>query len=215
MNKTTKICSKCGRELPLTDFYVRRQSKDGRDYKCKDCSKAYAQMRRRDYPELTKQIATRTREKHREEIRQREREAYALNKNDPNYIEKRRDYYRKVQAPKSKAKRKKVKDNLNNSKPPCEKCGEARGYVLQYHHIDPNTKEFAIGATCGGRKKSRLIAEIKKCICLCANCHKEFHHFYGAKPNNPISDIEEYLGKPISQEQKDTIREYYGTKEKE
>ena len=40
-----------------------------------------------------------------------------------------------------------------------------------------------------------VIAEVKKTVCLCANCHKEFHHFYGIKPLNPVKDLEEYLNK--------------------
>lgn len=211
----TKVCNTCGRTLPITDFYVRNKSKDGRDYRCKYCSREYAQARRDNFPELTKEIALRTRVKNREKIRKREREKYAINKNDPAYMEKKREYYRNVLADKVKEKKRHNKEVFNNSKPPCAKCGETRGYVLQYHHIDPNTKEFSIGATCGGRKKVRLEAEVKKCVCLCANCHKEFHYLYGAKPQNPIEDIEEYLGKPIPQEQKDTIREYYGMSSKE
>ena len=36
----TKRCSKCGRILPLSDFYRDKQTKDGLDYWCKACIKA-------------------------------------------------------------------------------------------------------------------------------------------------------------------------------
>jgi predicted HNH restriction endonuclease len=36
-------------------------------------------------------------------------------------------------------------------------------------------------------------SEIKKCVCLCSNCHKEFHYFYGTKPKQPEKDLEHYL----------------------
>ena len=38
--KGFKICSKCGRVLPLADFNKRKSSKDGLQYYCKDCQKA-------------------------------------------------------------------------------------------------------------------------------------------------------------------------------
>lgn len=33
----TKVCSKCGRELPTTDFYVNKHMKDGLQTYCKKC----------------------------------------------------------------------------------------------------------------------------------------------------------------------------------
>ena len=100
----TKICSTCGRELPIEEFYIRKASKDGRDYKCKDCARKYAQSRRDNYPELTKEIARRTRAKNRERIKKRQREQYAINKENPEYMEKRRQYAREVQNPKAKVR---------------------------------------------------------------------------------------------------------------
>ena len=40
-------------------------------------------------------------------------------------------------------------------------------------HKDPSKKEFTIGTKNIGFK--RLSEEIKKCILLCANCHRELH----------------------------------------
>lgn len=34
----TKVCTKCGRELPLEAFGVRTASKDGLQYYCKECA---------------------------------------------------------------------------------------------------------------------------------------------------------------------------------
>ena len=33
----TKVCSKCGRELPTTEFYALKTSKDGLQSCCKKC----------------------------------------------------------------------------------------------------------------------------------------------------------------------------------
>jgi len=34
----TKVCTRCGEEKPLTDFYKHKLSKDGHAFQCKDCS---------------------------------------------------------------------------------------------------------------------------------------------------------------------------------
>ena len=39
----TKVCSKCGRELPIESFGKNHTCKDGRCGTCKDCKKAYTQ----------------------------------------------------------------------------------------------------------------------------------------------------------------------------
>lgn len=37
----TKKCAKCGRELPLTEFYVNKKTNDGKGSYCKECYKQY------------------------------------------------------------------------------------------------------------------------------------------------------------------------------
>lgn len=37
----TKVCPKCGRELPTTEFYGNRRNKDGLQDKCKDCQREW------------------------------------------------------------------------------------------------------------------------------------------------------------------------------
>jgi predicted HNH restriction endonuclease len=48
-----------------------------------------------------------------------------------------------------------------------DKCSSA----LQFHHIDPSEKEFEISES--AYSLENLIAEAKKCVLLCANCHAE------------------------------------------
>jgi hypothetical protein len=56
----------------------------------------------------------------------------------------------------------------------CAKCGDKREYVIDAHHLDPTKKDFSIGTTKRGMKITK--EELKKCIPLCSNCHREFHH---------------------------------------
>lgn len=81
---------------------------------------------------------------------------------------------------------------LDDLKTPCRKCGETRLYILDFHHIDPKEKEFSVADVIGRGNKS-IAEEAKKCICLCANCHREFHHRYGRKMKEPKAALEEYL----------------------
>ena len=50
------------------------------------------------------------------------------------------------------------------------KCQQA----LQFHHRDPNEKEFAV-ANSGTLDIEKLKVEVDKCLLVCANCHVEIH----------------------------------------
>ena len=69
----------------------------------------------------------------------------------------------------------------------CRKCGESRYWVIDAHHIDNSTKSFEIGRARRGLKTTKK--ELKKCMPLCSNCHKDFHHL---NRETGIS-IEEYV----------------------
>lgn len=78
----------------------------------------------------------------------------------------------------------------------CAKCGENRGYLLDYHHINPEEKDTTIARmTSNNYNLDKIQEEIKKCVVLCANCHREFHHF-----NNLDKEftLEEYLSSLVS-----------------
>lgn len=58
----------------------------------------------------------------------------------------------------------------------CEICGYDRCHdALDFHHRDPGRKEFGISQKGLTRSWKRVKAELKKCILLCANCHREVH----------------------------------------
>lgn len=64
---------------------------------------------------------------------------------------------------------------IDSLKTPCLKCGEKRIRCICYHHLDPKEKDFTI-AQLRKTNKDVIVNEIKKCICLCLNCHHEFHY---------------------------------------
>jgi DNA-directed RNA polymerase subunit RPC12/RpoP len=56
----------------------------------------------------------------------------------------------------------------------CRLCGySAYLEALQFHHVDPGTKVFALGGGGVVRSLERMRAEARKCILVCANCHAE------------------------------------------
>ena len=61
--------------------------------------------------------------------------------------------------------------------------------------IDNETKEFDINKGVRAKGRKRIVKEITKCVCLCKNCHAEFHYIYGVAPLNPKENLEEYLQK--------------------
>lgn len=52
----------------------------------------------------------------------------------------------------------------------CSVCGEDRWWCLDFHHTDPETKEFNVSDLV--RYPNKLKEEIDKCEVLCANCHR-------------------------------------------
>jgi 5-methylcytosine-specific restriction endonuclease McrA len=56
----------------------------------------------------------------------------------------------------------------------CQLCGYDRyAGALQFHHLDPAEKEFALSTRGIARSLSKARAEARKCVLLCATCHAE------------------------------------------
>lgn len=59
----------------------------------------------------------------------------------------------------------------------CLNCGYNRcNGVLEFHHIDPNEKDFNISSVKTHKFNNKVIKELDKCILLCSNCHREIHN---------------------------------------
>ncbi len=52
------------------------------------------------------------------------------------------------------------------------KCNDA----LEFHHVNPDEKEFEFGRSRANIKSwDALVVELRKCVLLCAICHREYH----------------------------------------
>ncbi len=64
----------------------------------------------------------------------------------------------------------------------CFYCGyNTNHFALQFHHINPDEKEGLVSYSKG---RESTMAEIKKCIVICANCHMILHNngIFGKQP---------------------------------
>lgn len=58
----------------------------------------------------------------------------------------------------------------------CALCPEKEPCCMSAHHLDPGSKDFPVGeAKAIGVSLKRLQEELKKCICVCENCHRKIH----------------------------------------
>ena len=176
-----KVCSKCGRELPYDAFYIDPRKEGRLRSPCKDCwsarKKAYRAKNRDRIAEKDKQYYQANKEK--------------INRRTSNWQRNNRERINEQQ----RVRREKGLKLLLQLKTPCVKCGEVRPWVIQFHHIDPSKKKFLVDLdTAMFKGVDVLIAEAKKCACLCANCHIEFHYLYGKNPKDPVNAFEKYLG---------------------
>jgi len=91
-------------------------------------------------------------------------------------------------------RRKKLKKELVAYKGgKCEKCGYDECIAaLEFHHINPDKKEFGIGAAGVTRSLDALKKEADKCVLLCCNCHRKLHWLLD---NHVPVDLETFLKK--------------------
>jgi hypothetical protein len=66
----------------------------------------------------------------------------------------------------------------------CCMCGETDEACLDFHHKDPTQKEFLISKLVTNSSFEKLKAELSKCVCVCANCHRKIHKYNLSVPDN-------------------------------
>lgn len=68
----------------------------------------------------------------------------------------------------------------------CCLCGYKKSYsAMDFHHVNPLEKSSTIKdiSSCS---LERILTETKKCVLLCSNCHREYHH-------NQVHNHEKYI----------------------
>lgn len=58
----------------------------------------------------------------------------------------------------------------------CHACGRDRpASLFEFHHWDASQKDFGLSESGIPRSWAKTVAELAKCVMLCANCHREVH----------------------------------------
>jgi hypothetical protein len=66
--------------------------------------------------------------------------------------------------------------------------------ALELHHLDPSKKNFSFGSVRADPKKwDVIVEELRKCIMLCANCHREVHSGFINLPENLVFFNEDFV----------------------
>jgi len=104
------------------------------------------------------------------EVRKAKQKEYSKN-----YYEKNKDTHIKKVGIRKKALRKKwleFKATLH-----CAHCGETHPATFDFHHVKKDLTNKKVSKLLQWQNYNGAREEIKKCIVLCANCHRK-HHFY-------------------------------------
>ena len=91
-----------------------------------------------------------------------------------NYRKERRKSHPEIHRKQEARRQKRVGEWFNSLKTPCIVCGESEPVCIDFHHINPEEKDFTIGKH-RGKAREILEKEISKCVCLCSNCHRKVH----------------------------------------
>ena len=98
----------------------------------------------------------------------------------------RKDYLSKYAERRKRlsARRHELKEEWNAFKRTlkCTKCGFDHPAALDFHHEDPTEKEHNVNRLISDGRFKKAYEEIKKCIVLCANCHRIHHYEEKKKP---------------------------------
>ena len=80
----------------------------------------------------------------------------------------------------------------------CQICGYDKCQsALEFHYIDPEQKDFHLGSN-PNISFNKAKEEVKKCILVCSNCHREIHE--GLIDSNLNSSYDEERAEEIQQE---------------
>lgn len=75
----------------------------------------------------------------------------------------------------------------------CQNCNYAENLAaLQFHHLDPNGKDFSISSATT-TKWEVIVQELDKCILLCANCNLSLHEEEKDKEHQQLMKKSNYI----------------------
>ena len=73
--------------------------------------------------------------------------------------------------------------------------------ALEFHHVNPEEKEFGICSSNSTTKAlDKQLKEMKKCILVCANCHRGIHSYQLEIPNNWKEFYDDEIANSLLQE---------------
>lgn len=84
----------------------------------------------------------------------------------------------------------------------CCICGfDAYQEALEFHHVNPEEKEFSImGSGAITKALDKQLVELRKCVLVCANCHRGIHAGYIAIPENYTQLFDDEVAQQLLQE---------------
>lgn len=69
----------------------------------------------------------------------------------------------------------------------CEVCDFNVAAAMEFHHLDPAGKSFTIGdISPNGKRMDEVLAELDKCVLVCANCHALEHFLQKESERNKL-----------------------------
>ena len=85
----------------------------------------------------------------------------------------------------------------------CVMCGENDACCLEFHHVDPSTKDGNPSDLVKNKGWSfeKIVNHLETtCLCLCANCHRKAHHHIRqkdkGKPLKTVAKKRRYTSRP-------------------
>lgn len=139
-------CRVCKQNKPKEDFYYYNP------YTCKKCVVMRSTKWIKENPSRYKAVIARWQKNHRE----------VMNKNGQTLRKNRRELLHEI------------KQELGGK---CMICGYDKSlYPLQFHHVDPDTKEFTMMNAETRMSIKKIADELRKCVLLCRNCHIEIQY---------------------------------------
>lgn len=154
----TKVCKKCGRALPISEFYVHKQMGDGHLSFCKECVRARVHKHRENNIERIREY-DRNRPNKKERLKKERQAIYADEKRLVKYNEQQQEW----------AKRNRHKRNAQNKLKRAIKNGSV---------IKPNKCEICGKTNCNIEGHHYDYSKPLSVIWVCTECHGKLHRKY-------------------------------------